>query len=244
MQDYQPQTYGDAIAPLYDDLYPEAPADMVERLIELAGEGPVLELGIGTGRVALPLVEAGLEVWGVDASEAMLARLREKPGGDRVQVLQGDFARFELSARFSLVYVVFNTFFALLSQQDQLACFETVARHLRPAGAFVLEVYVPDPCRFVSGQAVRVREIGPKAVHLDVSRHDPVAQQVTTQHLFLGEEGLKMVPVRMRYAWPSELDLMARLAGLTLRQRRGSWSGETFTAESRQHISVYGLAEA
>ena len=241
MAEYGPATYGDRIADAYDDLYPPlAGTDtIVAVLAGLAAGGPALELGIGTGRVALPLVARGVAVHGLDASEAMVARLRAKPGGAAIPVTLGDFAAVDVPGRFALVYVVFNTFFALPTQEEQVRCFEGVAAHLTEDGAFLIEAFVPDLSRFVRGQNTSAVRVETDRVSLDVSRHDPVNQRVTSQHVHLTEEGVRLYPVEIRYAWPSELDLMARLAGLELRTRWGGWHGESFTAASGSHVSVY-----
>ena len=243
MDEYGPSTYGDRWAGIYDEWGGGLPLDTeqsVECLAGLAGSGPVLELAIGTGRVSLPLAERGLEVHGVDASEAMVARLREKPGGDRIPVAIGDFADVPVEGRFSLVFVVFNTFFGLLTQDDQARCFANVAEHLTDDGVFVLEAFVPDLSRFDRGQRVSTLEVelGEVVLHADV--HQLVEQVVFSQHVVIREDGLRFYPVKIRYAWPSELDLMARLAGLELRDRWGGWRREPFSAQSTRHISVYG----
>lgn len=248
MERFDDRTYGERIAGVYDDLYAAYEEAMIDRLHELAardgGAGTALELGIGTGRVALPLRQRGVEVSGIDVSPSMIARLRAKPGGADIQVLQGSFARFDLGARFDLVYVVFNTFYGLLTQEEQASCFASVARHLAPDGAFLLEVFVPDLCRFEDGQALRAVHVGDDVVRLDVTQHSRVEQQVRSQHVHLSEEGIRLYPVVLRYAWPSELDLMARLAGLELRHRWASWDKGAFSADSSRHISVYERAES
>ena len=244
MNNYQPETYGDRIADVYDDLYSRTEsADAVAFLAELAGGGPALELGIGTGRVALPLAARGVKVQGIDASGAMVARLRAKPGGDQIPVTMGEFSQVDVEGTFSLVYVVFSTFFALLTQDDQVRCFRGVARRLTTNGVFVIEAFVPDVSRFVRGGNIAIRGIETDQAQIDVSKHDPVTQQVTSQHVYLAEAGIKLYPVQIRYAWPSELDLMAQLAGLRLRERWANWRRETFTAASTGHISVYERAE-
>lgn len=241
MSEYGPETYGDRIAAAYDDLYaPLAETDaIVSVLADLAAGGPALELGIGTGRVALPLAARGVAVHGLDASEAMVERLRAKSGGAAIPVTLGDFADVNVPGHFALVYVVFNTFFALLSQEEQVRCFANVATHLTDDGAFLIEAFVPDLSRFVRGQNTAAVRVETDRVSLDASRHDPVNQRVTSQHVHLSAEGVRLYPVQVRYAWPSELDLMARLAGLELRTRWGGWRGEPFTAECISHISVY-----
>jgi SAM-dependent methyltransferase len=241
---YGPSTYGDRIADVYDEMYPDARnavdiATTVDFLASLAGGGPALELGIGTGRVALPLAATGVEVHGIDASEAMVERLRSKPGGGAIQVTIGDFRDFSLHATFTVIYVPFNTFFSLLSQDDQVACFRTVARHLTTGGVFVMEAFVFDAGMFDRGQRVSVSNLEPGRVWLDVSNTDPVTQRTDSLHVVIGEEGIRLLPVKIRYAHVSELDLMARLAGLRLRERWGDWDGTPFSRSSGKHISVW-----
>jgi SAM-dependent methyltransferase len=237
--DYDAATYGERMAEVYDEWFAVPPdtEDTVEFLSDLAGPGPVLELGIGTGRVALPLAQRGHEVHGVDASEAMVEKLRAKSGDMPVAI--GDFAELDIEGEFSLVYVVFNTFFALLSQEDQVRCFSNVARRLGEGGVFVIEAFVPDMTRWDRDQRMEAHHVEDDSVILGVSRHDAVEQRVASNHLVVSEAGVKMYPVRLRYAWPSELDLMARLAGLRLRERWGGWRREPFTASSVKHVSVY-----
>ena len=219
---------------------PSDTEDTVGFLSDLAGPGPVLELGIGTGRVALPLAQRGHEVHGVDASEAMVEKLRAKIGGENIPVTIGDFAELDIEGEFSLVYVVFNTFFALLSQEEQVRCFENVARRLRDVGGvFVIEAFVPDMTRWDRNQRIDARHVGNDSVVLDAARHDPVEQRVVSNHLIVSGAGVKVYPVRLRYAWPSGLNLMARLAGLHLRERWGGWRREPFTVSSARHVSVY-----
>jgi SAM-dependent methyltransferase len=248
MEGYDHTTYGERTAPDYDqrpEVLRQATGDAVACLADLARTGPtgaVLELGVGTGRLALPLAERGLEVVGIDASEAMVARLRAKPGGDRVRVVLGDFAAVpaEAPGGFGLVFVAFNTFFALGDQDAQTRCFEAVARALAPGGRFVVEGFVPDLTRWRNHQALTVTWVALDEVRLDASRHDPVAQRVEAQHLVIrADRTLGMTPVVLRYAWPSELDLMARLAGLRLEARWGGWDRRPFDASSTSHVSVY-----
>lgn len=240
--DYDASTYGERMAAVYDQ-WPRVPKNadaVVAFLAGLAGRGPVLELGIGTGRIALPLSQRGLEVHGIDASPSMVARLKAKPGGDRIRITIGDFATVPVEGRFSLVFVVFNTFFGLLTQEDQVGCFEAVARHLTEDGLFVMEGFVPDLSRFDRGQRVEALSVDADGVVLDAGVHDAVAQRIVTQHVSMSTRGIQLYPVQLRYAWPSELDLMARLAGLRLRERWGGWNREPFSAASASHVSVYG----
>jgi len=242
MEDYEAHTYGDRIAGIYDELYGtlfdvEA---TVARLAELAGDGEALELAIGTGRIALPLKEQGVDVTGIDASEAMIAKLRAKPGGDDLDVVMGDFADVDVEGRFKLVFVVFNTLFALTTQNEQVRCFTNVAEHLTDDGVFVVEAFVPDATRFTRHQMVGVDNVGAEEVRLEASRHDPVNQRVDSQHIVLRQgKTVEMYPVSIHYSYPTELDLMARLAGLRLRDRWGGWHKEPFTSDSKFHVSLY-----
>lgn len=241
MADYDESTYGERIADVYDELHGflDTTEAAVEFLSALAGRRRVLELGIGTGRIALGLVGRGVRVCGIDASPAMVEKLRAKPGGDTIPVTIGDFADVKVGGRFSLVYVVFNTFFGLLSQEAQAKCFERVARHLAPGGAFVVEAFVPDLAMFDRGQRVDAKHVDATTANLHVAVHDPVTQQVHSANVMLSESGTRYYPIQIRYAWPSELDLMARLAGMRLRERYGGWKREPFDKSSRLHVSVY-----
>lgn len=244
MTEYGTSTYGDRIADIYDELYAGL-ADVgpvVATLADLAHGGRALELGIGTGRVALPLTARGVEVHGIDASEAMVARLRAKKGGESIPVTKGDFADVAVDGTFSLIFVVFNTFFALPSQEEQVRCFRNVAGHLAEDGVFVIEAFVPDLARFVRGQNTQTSGVETDRVKIDVARHDPLHQQIASQHIFITDSGIQMYPVQLRYAWPSELDLMAQLAGLRLRSRWEDWRRAPLTASSANHVSVYGRA--
>jgi SAM-dependent methyltransferase len=245
MDDYGPSTYGDHIADVYDAWFhpPSDPGAAVDFLAELAGSGPALELAIGTGRIALPLATRGVEIRGIDASTAMVDKLREKPGGTDIPVTMGDYTDVAVEGRFQLVFVVFNTLFALLTQDDQRRCVRNVADHLTDDGVFVVEAFVPDLARFDRGQRVQTHRLDTGRVFLDVSMHDPEHQRVSVQLVVLEESGFRMFPVELRYVWPSELDLMAALAGLRLRERWGGWNREPFTGEGK-HVSVYERAPA
>ena len=239
--DHDPTAYGSAMADVYDDLYGDVldTEGAVGRLRALAGEGPLLELGVGTGRLALPLAAGGLRVHGIDASEAMLDRLRAKPGGADITLTRSDFSSFEVPERFGLAVLAFNTIFALPSQDAQVRCFERVAAHLRPGGCFVVEAFVPDPARFQEGQSVRLRTMKAGHVVLDVARVDPAIQFMYTTQVHLRDSGVRLLAANHRYAWPSELDLMARVAGLHLEDRWEDWRQAPFTGTSRDHVSVY-----
>ncbi len=238
---YDPMTsFGRATADSYDGTPRGDEAETVSFLHRLAAGGPALELAIGTGRIALPLMEKGIRVDGIDLSPEMVARLREKPGADRITVTMGDFAAVDVPGRYPLVYLVFNTLFNLLSQDDQVRCFENVAAHLTDDGVFVVEAFVPDFLfRLRDHQYVDAEAIGVSAVRLDVGRHDPTQQLLEESHVELTPAGVRLFPIVCRYAWPSELDLMARLAGLRLMNRWGGWSEEPFTSASPRHVSVY-----
>lgn len=240
MKDYRPESYGERIAGVYDEMYSEFDPAAITTLSQLADGGRALELGIGTGRIALPLTQAGIEVSGIDVSEAMVARLHAKAAAKSIHVTLGNFVDVAVDGRFALIYILFNTFYQLLIQDEQVHCLANVAAHLEPRGVFVIEAFYPDLSRFTDAQTVRLVDIGQDQVQLDVSEHNAIAQQITTQHMIFTEGGLHLYPVQIRYVWPSELDLMARLAGLVLKQRWGDWGGSTFTASSGKHISVYG----
>jgi SAM-dependent methyltransferase len=244
MEDYGPSTYGDRIADRYDEWYGEMfdVESTVTFLASFARGGRALELGIGTGRVALPLIERGIEVHGVEASEKMIEKLRAKPGGDKVQVHLGDFVDPPVEGPFDLVYIPFNTFFALLTQEDQIKCFENIARLLGDEGVFVLDAFVPDMTRFDRNQRFSVDKVGPEEILIEATRHDPASQRSSTYHVAMSENGIRMFPVEIRYAWPSELDLMARLGGMRLQERWGSYKREQFSSDSQSHVSVYERA--
>jgi len=249
VEGYDASTYGDRIADVYDDWYGDAAfletEEAVAALAELAGKGPAVEVRIGTGRIALPLAARGVDVHGIDASEAMVDKLREKPGGDAIPVTIGDFADVGVDASYSLVYVVFNTFFALHSQDEQVRCFQNVAAHLTDDGVFVVEAFTPGYLhRLREHQYVDAEEIRVDKVWLDVAQHDPVAQRLVKNHVALTSSGIELNPVVLRYAWPSELDLMARIAGLELAARWGDWERRPFDASSRLHVSVWSRSSS
>jgi SAM-dependent methyltransferase len=240
MERWQPETYGDTIADVYDDLYTGlSPSAAAAFLASEARGGPVLELGIGTGRVALPLAAHGLTVKGIDASTRMVERLRAKPGGDTMAVTIGDFSSFDLGEQFTLVYVVFNTIFVLLTQEEQVECFRSVAAHLAPGGRFVVECFVPDVTRYEHGSHVNAVNVGVDAVRIDATVHDAATQTVRTQHIAIRDGQLRMLPVTLRYIWPSELDLMARLAGFECEVRYAGWNREPFTSAAENQVAVY-----
>jgi SAM-dependent methyltransferase len=244
MEPYGPETYGELNADVYDAWHAGLdPADAVRCLAGLIAEGPegpVLELAVGTGRVTLPLAAQGVDLHGIDASEAMVARMRAKPGGDRIPVTIGDMADVapDTDALFAMVFVVFSTFFFLQTQEDQVRCFANVARRLLPGGRFVLECPVPDVARYGRNQTVEAQHVALDHVRLIAVRHDPVEQRFDGHHVLIGNDGIRLAPAFMRYAWPSELDLMARLAGLERRERWGGWRREPFRGEGT-YVTVY-----
>ncbi len=241
---YNPSAYGDGIADIYDDLYGNAPLQTIDVLADVAGPGGrAVELGIGTGRVALPLVNRGIRVHGIDASQSMLDRLREKAGGREIPVTVGDFADVGQlvthKGPFDLAFCTFNTFFALLTQDDQVRCFEGTFQVLAPKGRFLLELFVPDPTRFEKHQPALVGGFTDEEVLIEASRHDSVAQRVSSRLVSVRNGAVKVIPVEIRYVWPSELDLMARLAGFRLLHRWAGWDRRPFGAGAGKHISVY-----
>jgi SAM-dependent methyltransferase len=233
-------SFGPDVAARYDDESRGDEKETVDFLSELSGDGTVLELAIGTGRIALPLAERGVRVDGIELSEAMVARMREKPGGDALDVVIGDMSAVDApTTGYRLVYLVFNTIHNLLTQDDQVRCFENAARHLSAGGFFVVEAGMPGAW-LRGGQFVDAEYVANDAVVLDVNRYDPVTQILEENHVRLSNDGIRMGPICQRIAFPSELDLMARLAGLRLLSRTGGWCGEPYTADSKRHVSVYG----
>jgi SAM-dependent methyltransferase len=230
--------FGEEIAARYDDdegpmFSAEAVDPTVDFLAGLAGEGPALELGIGTGRIAIPLARRGVRVHGIDLSGEMVARLREKPGAEEIVTTIGDFATTRLDGKFRLVYLVFNTIDNLTTQEAQVACFENAARHLEPGGCFVVEVHVPELRRLPPGERFVVFHVGEN--HVGVDEYDVATQGLVSHHVTA--RGKSSMP--FRYVWPAELDLMARLAGLRLRDRFEDWDRSPFTNESPKHVSVW-----
>jgi SAM-dependent methyltransferase len=235
--------FGDDVADGYDDsssamFDPAVLEPTVDFLAGLAGDGAALELGIGTGRIALPLSERGVPVHGIDLSEAMVRRLREKTGGERIGVTIGDFATTRVDGTFRLAYLVFNTIMNLTTQDAQVACFGNAAAHLEPGGCFVIEVGVPDLRRLLPGETIRPFAVTPTYLGFD-EYTDTVAQTMSSHHYRVAGDKLDVFSVPFRYVWPSELDLMARIAGMTLRERWSSWQREPFTGDSTSHVSVW-----
>jgi SAM-dependent methyltransferase len=234
--------FGERVAATYDDpssemFQPGVVDAAAEVLAELAGGGRALELGIGTGRIALPLARRGVPVHGIDMSRAMVARLRAKPGGDAIGVTIGDFATTRVDGTFSVAYLVFNTIMNLTTQEAQVACFRTVAAHLEPGGCFVIEVHVPELRRLPPGQNVVPFHVSPTRWAFDV--YDVATQAMSSNYVEVAGSRGEYRSIPFRYVWPAELDLMAQLAGLRLRERWDGWTREPFTSESSQHVSIW-----
>ncbi len=234
--------FGEGVAERYDessaDMFdPDVVGPVVDFLAQLAGDGAALELGVGTGRIALPLSERGVRVHGIDLSEAMVAQLHEKPGGERIEVAIGDFATTRVDGTFSLAYLVFNTINNLTSHDAQVACFENVSAHLEPGGCFVIEVGVPGLRTLPPGKSHQVFAFA--ADHIGIDEYDPANQGLVSHHLFPAGDQWELRSIPFRYVWPAELDLMARLAGMRLRERWSGWKREPFTSDSTKHISVW-----
>jgi SAM-dependent methyltransferase len=238
--------FGEEVAARYDEssaemFDPEVLDPAVDFLAELAGDGRALELGIGTGRIALPLAARGVPVHGIELSRAMVARLREKAGGEEIGVTIGDFSSATAEGTFALAYLVFNTINNLTTREAQVACFRNDARHLAPGGRFVIEVGVPGLRRLPAGEAFHVFDAGP--THWGVDEYDVANQGLVSHHFSLVDGHWRLLSVPFRYVWPSELDLMADLAGMRLRERWSGWNREPFTSESPKHVSVWATAD-
>ncbi len=234
--------FGEQVADQYDESAAEMfEVDVVEPAVDFLSEhaqrGAALEFGIGTGRIALPLSQRGIRVAGIDNSAAMVARLRVKAGAEQIAVTLGDFAHAKVAGEFSLAYLVFNTIMNLTTQEAQVACFRNAAEHLEPGGCFVIEVSVPDLRRLPPGETIRPFTVS--TTRLGFDEYDVVGQGLISHHYTVMDGQLQARSIPFRYVWPAELDLMARLAGMTLLERWGSWSRDPFTAESRSHVSVW-----
>jgi SAM-dependent methyltransferase len=234
--------FGERVAARFDERHadlaePAVVGPIVDFLVERARGGAALELGIGTGRIALPLAQRGVSVHGIEFSEAMVARLRAKAGAEQIDVTIGDFATTSVEGTFSLAYLVANTIMNLTTQDGQVACFQNVAAHLAPGACFVIEVLVPALQRLPPGEVFQPFDVGP--THLGFDEYDVVRQGLVSHHYWIENGEVEVFSPPFRYVWPSELDLMARLAGMTLRERWGGWKREPFTSESTRHVSVW-----
>jgi SAM-dependent methyltransferase len=242
MEGFEPRTsFGYAVSKRYDQSPRGDETETVEFLARLAGQRGALELAVGTGRIALPLTGAGVRVDGIEQSQDMVDRMREKPGGNAIEVTIGDMSRVATGRRYGLVYLVYNTIGNLLTQDDQVRCFENAARHLEPGGVFVVECRVPAAPARPGHQYVDPAYIAAGQVVLDAGRYDPLTQILDLNHIHISEAGIILSPISLRLAHAPEFDLMARIAGLRLRERWGGWNGEPFTAASWRHVSVYEL---
>jgi SAM-dependent methyltransferase len=234
--------FGERVAAKYDesagDMFdPAVVGPVVDFLAELARGGRALELGIGTGRIAVPLAQRGVPVHGIELSKAMAARLRAKPGAEEIGVTIGDFATTSVEGTFSVAYLVFNTIGNLTTQVAQVACFRNVAAHLEPGGCFVIETGVPQLQRLPPGETMRVFDAS--ETHWGVDEYDVATQRLVSHHFELVDGRFELASIPFRYTWPAELDLMAQLAGMRLRDRWSGWKREPFTSESRKHVSVW-----
>ena len=236
---YDSETYGERHAGIYDDWYSSCDETTIAILAGLARGGRVLELGIGTGRIALPLAMRGVDISGIDASSTMIDRLRAKAAGNEIPVRTGNFADVDIEGEFSLIFVASGTFFVLLSQEEQARCFRNAAQHLTSGGVFLVEGSVPDLSRYRDGQVIRASKVTADMVSLHVAIHEPGEQRIASQQIIINESKTRMYPAQFRYAWPSELDLMARLAGLRLRERWANWRCDPFSSKSNNHVSIY-----
>jgi len=242
MRNFDPaKSFGTRVAATYDEHLRGDEQETVDFLFRQARGGTVLELAIGTGRIGLPLAQRGLNLAGIEISEAMVAQLRRKPGGIDIPVTIGDFAEVAVSGEFRLIFVVYNTIYNLLTQDDQVRCFENVAKHLASDGVFVIEAGMPtDYVCTRNKQYVDAERVELDEVTLDVARFDIATQILDESHIRISEQGITLSPIVTRYIWPSEMDLMARVAGLRLHERHGGWLGEPFDGSSWRHVSVYG----
>ena len=234
--------FNEHVAERYDERYadltdPAVVDPIVAFLADLARDGAALEFGVGTGRIALPLAQRGVRVHGIDLSEAMVARLRAKPGGERIGLTIGDFSTTTVEATFSVAYLVANTIMNLTTQDEQVACFHNAAAHLEPGGCFVIEVLVPGLRRLPPGETFQPFEVSP--THLGFDEYDVARQGLVSHHYWIADGKVEVFSPPFRYVWPPELDLMARLAGMTLRGRWSDWNREPFTGESTKHVSVW-----
>jgi SAM-dependent methyltransferase len=234
--------FGRDVAANYDEneaamFEPAVVEPAVEFLADLAAGSPALELAIGTGRIALPLHQRGIEVHGIDLSPAMVEQLRGKPGGDQIPVTIGDIATAPFPGRFGLAFLVFNTIGNLTSQAEQVACFRNVAHHLVPGGHFVIELLMPNLPAVQSGQTTQLFDLSPS--HVGVDEYDAATQSLVSHHFYRDRESWRYEATPMRYVWPAELDLMAELAGMTLVERWADWDRSPFTMTSPKHISVW-----
>lgn len=231
--------YGDKMADTYDELYPPPSSTQIDFLQSESKEGPVLELGIGTGRVAIPLSQKGLEVHGIEISPRMIEKLKAKPGADKISVTLGSFVDIKTPPKFSLIFATFNTFFGFVTREDQLKAFKSISNALIPGGKFIMEAIIPNVASFNNGQSLSVKSVSQDEVVLRASKLDSTTQTLIEQKIKITEAGIKLIPTELRYAFPSELDLMAESADLSLSDRFGWWDKREFKKGASSYISVY-----
>lgn len=240
--EFGPDTFGALYAESYDARNdPGTTAQSVALISELAGKGRILELAIGTGRMALPLLARGHDVTGVEGSSDMVAQMRAKPGGAAIPVVIGDMADVPVDGLFDHIFLVFNTIFNLTTQSAQVRLFANVARHLGPGATFLVETFVPDFSAYSENQRMKTRAMDMDSLMFEAVQHDPLAQVLRYQRVRIAGEKVTLSPLVLRYIWPAEMDLMAALAGLTLQNRWGDWHRGPFNAASRMHVSLYGF---
>lgn len=231
--------YGEKYAEVYDSLYPPPSTAMIDFLFEEAGNGPVLELGIGTGRVALELKKRGVNVHGIEISPKMIEVLKRKKGGKSIPVHLSSFSQIPASTKYSMIFAVFNTFFGLLHVEDQVTCFESISKSLLPGGKLVIEAIVPDLSSFSRNQALSVISVDSNEVVLSASLVNVPEQTLHSQKIYISEKGIKMFPTAYRFTWPSELDLMGKNANIPLSQRFSNWNRDPYSRHSNVHVSIY-----
>ena len=246
MKNYQKETLGDRLAEIYDQFTNDDELvdtdELVAYLFELVGTGRALELGVGTGRVAIPLASKGTRVSAVEISERMIEKFGEKPGSELVNVIYGDFVSAPYGGPYDLIYCPFNTFLEVTDAAEQLSCLGNIAKSLTPDGKFVLDCFVPDLTLFDRGQLTRTFYLSGDEVRIETAIHDPIAQRIESVYVYLSEDRVKLYPVEVRYIWPSELDAMARSVGLSLEGRFGGYDLSVFDAESKSHVSIFGVS--
>lgn len=242
MKDFGPDSFGKFYAHDYDEDERQDPGNThasVALIAELAGQGRVLELAVGTGRIALPLAQQGVEIHGIDASADMLEVLHAKPGSETITTSLCDMAEVQAPGMFDFAYLVFNTITNLTTQAQQVSCFKSVANKLNPGGGFLIETFIQDLTLFKNHQYTRTLEVDVSSAILDMGQHDPVTQRVDSQRVTITDNGTEMRPLPYRYVWPQELDLMAQLAGMHLEARWADWDRSPFTRDSQKHVSLY-----
>lgn len=245
MKGFGPRTFGELYAEEYDELHdPGTTEDCVNLIAELAQGRTILELAIGSGRVALPLKSKGFDICGFDASPEMLELLKRKPGGSEIETWVADMADFALDRKFGFAFLVFNTLYNLTTQSAQVSCFQRVADHLEPGGLFLVEAFMPYREGFERDQSLQAKRVSISTVWLEAAKHDPVTQTVDYQRIRITEDGSQLMPLAMRYVWPSELDLMAALAGLEPVEKWGGWHKQPLTASSDMYVALYARPAA